>query len=249
MRQIPPEDIEGKIGHFALAAETVISPGTWQAAQAAANCALSAARAVRDGERAAFALCRPPGHHAAADLFGGYCFLNNAAIAAQDLLDSGMKKIAVLDIDFHHGNGAQDIFYRRNDVFFASLHGDPALAFPHFLGRADETGEGDGEGFNLNFPMPPGTPFPEWRKALDAALERIAAFAPDALVVSLGVDAFCRDPISFFKLESDDFSAAGAAVAELNLPTVFAMEGGYAIAEIGVNTANVLCGFAEKSGI
>ena len=248
MRQKAPREIEGKIGHFALAAETAISPGTWEAARAAADCALSAARAVRGGERAAFALCRPPGHHAAADLFGGYCFLNNAAAAAQWLLDSGLKKIAVLDIDFHHGNGTQDIFYRRGDVFFASLHGDPALAFPHFLGYADETGDGDGEGFNLNLPMPPGTPFSEWRKALDRAAGRIGDFAPDALVVSLGVDAFCRDPISFFKLESADFSAAGAMVAEMNLPTVFAMEGGYAAAEIGVNTANVLSGFAEKSG-
>ena len=248
MRQKMPQEIEGKVGYFALAAETAICPGTWRAAQAAANCALSAARAVRNGESAAFALCRPPGHHAAADLYGGYCFLNNAALAAQWLLDNGAKKIAVLDIDFHHGNGTQDIFYRRGDVFFASLHGDPAVAFPHFLGFADETGEGDGQGCNANFPMPPATPFSEWRKALGAALEKIAKFAPETLVVSLGVDAFCRDPISFFKLESPDFHAAGAAIAGLNLPAVFVMEGGYAVAEIGVNTANVLQGFAEMRG-
>ena len=249
MRNKEPQEIEGKVGYFALAAETAICAGTWQAAQTAANCALSAARIVRDGESAAFALCRPPGHHAAADLYGGYCFLNNAALAAQSMRDAGMKKIAVLDMDFHHGNGTQDIFYERGDVFFASLHGDPAMAFPHFLGFADETGAGDGEGCNANFPMPPETPFSEWRKALDAALEKIAEFAPDALVVSLGVDAFCRDPISFFRLESPDFSAAGALMAGLNLPTVFVMEGGYAVAEIGVNTANVLSGFAEKRGI
>ena len=249
MRQKPPREIEGKAGYYALAAETAVCAGTWRAAQAAANCALSAARALREGESAAFALCRPPGHHAAADLYGGYCFLNNAALAAQWLLDSGMRKAAVLDIDFHHGNGTQDIFYRRADVFFASLHGDPALAFPHFLGYADETGADDGENCSANFPMPPGTPYSEWEKALNAALDKIAAFAPEALVVSLGVDAFCRDPISFFKLESPDFSAAGAAVAGLGLPVVFVMEGGYAVAEIGVNTGNVLSGFAEKRGI
>lgn len=248
MRQKAPEEIEGKIGHFALAAETAICPGTWEAAQAAANCALSAARAVRDGAPAAFALCRPPGHHAAIDLFGGYCFLNNAAVAAQWLLDSGLKKTAILDIDFHHGNGTQDIFYRRNDVFFASLHGDPALAFPHFLGYADETGEDDGRGFNLNCPLPPETPFSEWRKALDGALDKIAAFGADALVVSLGVDAFRRDPISFFRLDSPDFAVAGGMAAGLNLPTVFVMEGGYAMAELGINAANVLSGFAEKRG-
>ena len=243
MRAIAPQEIEGKLGHYALAAETAVSPGTWEAATAAANCALAAARAVQQGERAAFALCRPPGHHAARDMFGGYCFLNNAAVAAQALRDNGAKKVAVLDIDFHHGNGTQDIFYERGDVYFASLHGDPALAFPHFLGRADETGAGDGEHCNRNYPMQPGTEFAEWRKALGDALENIAAFAPEYLVVSLGVDAFCRDPISFFKLTSGDFVSAGAAIGEAKLPTVFAMEGGYAVREIGENTVNVLAGF------
>ena len=146
--------------------------------------------AVNNGNRGTFALCRPLGHHAASDLYGGYCFLNNAAIAAQYLLDNGNNRIAILDIDFHHGNGTQDIFYRRNDIFFASLHGDPAHAFPHFLGYADETGDGDGVGFNQNYPMPPRTTFADWQQALGDALRRISDFAPQTLVVSLGVDAF-----------------------------------------------------------
>lgn len=243
MRAIAPQEIEGKVGYYALAAETCICPGAWRAAEASSHCALTAAKAVKDGARGAFALCRPPGHHAARDLFGGYCFLNNAAIAAQWLRDSGAEKVAVLDIDFHHGNGTQSLFYNRADVFFASLHGDPAHCFPHFLGYADERGEGEGEGFNLNHPMPPATAFDKWRGALADSLARIVKFAPKFLVVSLGVDAFFRDPISFFKLTTDDFHAAGQDIAAAGLPTLFLMEGGYAVKEIGDNVAAVLSGF------
>ena len=243
MVQKCPSHIDGKLGYYALAAETAITEGTWKAAYASAQVALTGADLVRGGERGAFALCRPPGHHAAFDMFGGYCFLNNAAIAAQSMLDRGAKRIAILDVDFHHGNGTQDIFYTRDDVFFASLHGAPEEAFPHFLGYADETGTGAGEGFTANYPMPPGTPFSEWRKALTSALERIAKYAPDALIVSLGVDTFETDPISFFKLASPDFTTYGGDIAGLGLPTLFVMEGGYDIDEIGLNTVNVLEGF------
>ena len=139
MVQKVPEFIEGKLGYYAMASETAISPGTWEAAYASAQTALTGADLIQSGERACFALCRPPGHHAAIDMYGGYCFLNNAAIAAQYLGEKGATRVAIVDVDFHHGNGTQDIFYTRNDVLFASLHGDPTHAFPHFLGYADET--------------------------------------------------------------------------------------------------------------
>lgn len=238
-----PDFIEGQLGYYALAAETSLSEGTWEAAYDSAQVALTGVARVQAGARGVFALCRPPGHHATADMFGGYCFLNNAAIAAQALRDQGARRVAILDVDFHHGNGTQDIFYGRDDVLFVSLHGDPMEAFPYFLGHADETGTGTGAGFNVNFPMPPGTPFDVWRAALHQGLERIAGYGADALVVSLGVDTFENDPISFFKLQSDDFLRIGADIAGATLPTLFVMEGGYDVDEIGVNVVNVLTGF------
>lgn len=243
MRQRPTSDIDGKLGYYALGADTSITDGTWEAARASVDVALTAQKLVAGGERAAFALCRPPGHHAAADLFGGYCFFNNAAIAAQACLDQGAKRVAILDVDFHHGNGTQSIFYNRSDVLTISLHGDPDLVFPHFLGYEDETGEGDGEGYNLNIVYPPGTPFSQWREGLEIACQRIAEFQPDALVVPLGVDTFEGDPISFFKLRSEDYLAVGERLEQLGLPTVITMEGGYDVDAIGVNVANVLAGF------
>ncbi|MEM7207805.1 MAG: histone deacetylase family protein [Pseudomonadota bacterium] len=238
-----PDHIEGKMGYYCLAVETSITDGTWEAAKASANVALTAQSKITGGAREAFGLCRPPGHHAATDAYGGYCFINNAAVSAQAFIDQGAERVAILDVDFHHGNGTQEIFYNRSDVMFCSLHGDPREAFPHFLGYADENGAGDGEGFNFNFPLGPGTPYSEWADALDAALTKVKNYSPDALIVSLGVDTFENDPISFFKLKSDDFSHYGARIAALNLPTLFIMEGGYAVAEIGVNTVNVLTGF------
>jgi len=235
--------IDGKLGYFAMAIETAITSGTWEAACCSAACAQTAQQLVSAGEAVAFALCRPPGHHAAADLYGGYCFLNNAAIAAQGFLDSGAQRVAILDVDFHHGNGTQDIFYQRDDVLFLSLHGDPAHAFPHFLGYADETGTGKGDGYNFNYPMPPGTLYSQWHAALQQAMSQIRQYNPDVLVVSLGVDTFHNDPISFFKLQSTDFTHYGAELATLDTPTLFVMEGGYAVEEIGVNTVNVLEGF------
>jgi len=245
MVQRCPNSITGKLGFYAMAGETSISEGTWEAAQAAADVALTAATLLHQGAPAAFALCRPPGHHAARDMYGGYCFLNNAAVAAQALRDGGAARVAILDVDFHHGNGTQDIFYERGDVLYASLHGDPAEAFPYFLGYADETGSGAGAGFNLNLPMPVGTEFPVWRAALSVALTRIAEFRADALVVSLGVDTFVGDPISFFRLSSADFATFGAMIGANGMPTLFVMEGGYAVEEIGINVVNVLTGFEQ----
>ena len=242
-----PTDIEGRLGYYSLACETTLSGGTWEAAYASAQVALTGAQRLNEGAKAVFSLCRPPGHHAAIDMYGGYCFVNNAAVAAQHLLDTGTKRVAILDVDFHHGNGTQDIFDTRDDVLFISLHGDPMDAFPHFLGHADEKGSGAGVGFTVNYPMPPKTNFPTWRMALIKALAQIAKYAPDKLIISLGVDTFETDPISFFKLKSKDFATYGADIASLNLPTLFVMEGGYDIAEIGVNTVNVLQGFEKAS--
>ena len=241
-----PRHIEGQLGYYSLAGETSISAGTAEAAWASANVALSAADILNHGEKSAFALCRPPGHHASKDQFGGYCFINNAAVAAQKLRYDGADKIAILDVDFHHGNGTQNIFYDRDDVLFCSVHGDPMVAFPYFLGFADETGEGAGQGFKLNIPLPKGTSYSIWRLALCRAIEKIKGFNPDVLVVSLGVDTFEDDPISFFKLKSDDFIDMGKTIASLGISTLFVMEGGYAVQEIGTNTVNVLSGFKTQ---
>src|SRR5579871_3932522 len=176
MRQAPPESLGGKLGYYALAADSSISEGTWEAARAATDVALTGAARVLGGAPAAFSLCRPPGHHAARDLYGGYCFLNNAAVAAQSLRDGGMDRVAILDIDFHHGNGTQDIFYERSDVLYVSVHGTPTEAFPYFTGYADETGAGEGAGFNLNLPLPRATDYVEWRSAFQIGLHRIRAF-------------------------------------------------------------------------
>ena len=242
-----PRHIEGQLGYYSLAGETSISEGTAEAAWVSANVALSAAELLNLGEHSAFALCRPPGHHASNDQFGGYCFINNAAIAAQKLRYDGAQKVAILDVDFHHGNGTQDIFYQRNDVFYCSIHGDPMEAFPYFLGFSDEIGTGLGVDHNLNLPLQRGATFHIWHQALNHALRKIRQFTPDVLVISLGVDTFENDPISFFKLKSKDFTQMGKTIASMNLPTLFIMEGGYAVEEIGTNTVNVLKGFKNEA--
>ncbi len=247
MRQVRPDSVRGRLAFYALDACTPITATSWQAAQSAADVALTGAALIEAGAHAAFALCRPPGHHASRDNFGGYCFLNNAAIAAQRFRDAGAARVAVLDVDYHHGNGTQAIFYDRADVMFASLHGHPATEYPYFLGYADETGEGAGAGFNHNYPLPAGTDWSVFGPALDDAVVRIAAFRPDRLVVSLGVDTFEKDPISKFKLRHDDYFRIGEAIARGGAPTLFVMEGGYAVDEIGVNAVNVLEGFEQKA--
>jgi acetoin utilization deacetylase AcuC-like enzyme len=241
---IEPDNFAAKMGLYSFDAGTPFTAGTWVAARAGAHCALSAAQRLVQGDRAAFALSRPPGHHAGADFFGGYCFLNNAALAAQHLRDAGMERVAVLDIDYHHGNGTQAIFYDRADVFFASIHGDPRTEYPFYLGHADERGIGAGMGANLNLPLPRGTSFEVWSQALDTALAAIAQFGADALVVSLGMDTFVGDPISGFTLQSADYLHVGERIAVAGLPTALVFEGGYAVSEVGVNAANVLEGFA-----
>ncbi|MDA7989468.1 MAG: histone deacetylase family protein [Alphaproteobacteria bacterium] len=246
-RMAAPRDPDGRAGYYALAGETRITSGSWKAAYWSAQAALSGVRALEGGARSAFGLCRPPGHHAARDQFGGYCFLNNAAVAADALRATGVERAAILDIDFHHGNGTQQIFYERGDVYYVSLHGDPEETFPNFLGYADETGRGDGEGFNLNFPYPPGTGWDSWRDGLREACRVIGEYAPGALVVSLGVDTFHNDPTSFFELRSENYLEVGRMLARLRLPTLFLLEGGYDLEALGLNVGNVLRSFAEES--
>lgn len=247
MRARRDGDIESALGTYAFDTATPITKGTWQAARAAADVALSAAQAIHDGERAAFALTRPPGHHASGDVFGGYCYLNNAAIAAEWFAARGLRP-AILDVDYHHGNGTQTIFYRRADVLFVSIHADPSFAYPHFLGFADEGGESAGEGFNLNLPLPRGTDWNAYSGALDTALARIADFSPDVLLVSLGLDTFDGDPISQFGLCREDYLRMGARLAKLRQPTLFLFEGGYNLDALAEITVNALEGFLGGPG-
>ncbi len=240
---VPPRHIDGLLGYYAMDAGATFVAGTWDAVLSGMEVALTAARIVQGGERAAFALCRPPGHHAGRGYMGGYCYLNNAAIAAEWLRTQGCARVSILDIDYHHGNGTQGIFYDRNDVQVVNIHADPIEEYPYFLGHFDERGEGAGEGFNLNLPLPRGTGFAAWRAALDIGLDAVLDHAPGALVVSLGVDTYHGDPISAFKLDTPDYPVIGAAIRALGLPTLFVMEGGYAVEAIGQNAVGVLTGF------
>ena len=242
---VEPLDFTARLGLYSMDNGSPLAAGTWAAAKEGADAAASAAALLGSGTRAAFCITRPPGHHAGADFMGGYCFLNNAAIAAQGLAAHGCRRVAVLDVDYHHGNGTQSLFYGRADVLFASIHGDPRTEYPFYLGHADETGEGPGEGFNLNLPLPAGRPAGEWFAALEVACERIGRHRADALVVSLGLDTFAGDPISRFALQPGDFLRLGARLARLALPTLFVLEGGYAATELGTNAANVVDGFEQ----
>ncbi|MEN3112105.1 histone deacetylase family protein [Uliginosibacterium paludis] len=238
-----PQNFAARMGFFAFDTGTPLAAGTWQAARSGADCALSAAQSLLAGELSAFVLTRPPGHHAGIETFGGYCFLNNAALAAQALREGGASRVAVLDVDYHHGNGTQEIFYARPDVFFASIHGDPMTEYPFYLGHADEQGEGAGLGANLNLPLPAGAPAADWFSALEQALEAIAHSGAEALVVSLGVDAWEGDPISRFRLKTRDYATLGERLRRLGLPVAFVLEGGYAVREIGLNVLACLHGF------
>jgi acetoin utilization deacetylase AcuC-like enzyme len=235
--------IDALLGAHAFDATTPITAETWPAAYWSSQAALAATHAVLAGDRVAFALCRPPGHHAGADYCGGYCHLNHAAVAAQAARAAGQPRVAVLDIDYHHGNGTQDIFWRRGDVFYASVHADPATDYPFYWGHADETGAGDGEGTTLNLPLPQGTTAAAFRAAQTRALDAIAAFGATLLIVSFGADTWEGDPISHFVLGTDDYPVLAADIAALGLPTAIVMEGGYAVDALGRNVAAFLSGF------
>lgn len=238
-----PTSIYGRLAYYSFDSTAPITAGVWSAAYAAAQSALTSAQLLLLGERAAFALCRPPGHHASSAYLGGYCYLNNAAIAAQSLVASGMTRISILNVDYHHGNGTQSIFYARDDVQFVSIHADPNEDYPLFLGHAEEVGVGRGVGYNVNLPLPRNTEPQRWFETLEIACEQVTRHRPDALIVSLGVDTYEHDPIASFKLRSADYLRLGQRLAALGLPTLFVMEGGYNLDAIGVNVANVLLGF------
>ncbi len=240
---VPPEDIDGLLGFYSMDAGATFVEGSWDAIRSSHDVALTAAAMVQGGAGAAFALCRPPGHHAGVRFAGGYCFINNAAVAAEWLRMNGAARVSVLDVDYHHGNGTQQIFYERGDVQVVNIHADPIVEYPYFIGHADERGAGPGEGFNLNLPLPHGTDFAAWSAALEVGCAAVADFAPGVLVVSLGVDTYRGDPISQFRLDTPDYPVIGARIRALGLPTLFVMEGGYAVEEIGVNAVGVLTGF------
>ena len=239
-----PTDIVGEAGYYMNTNSAPIVQGTWPAAVAAAELAVSAARAVLDGEDVAYACCRPPGHHAYADTAGGFCYLNNVAIAASEMLLE-LPRVAILDFDVHHGNGTQGIFYNRKDVFFCSLHGNPAEYFPFFAGYAHERGAGEGIGYNLNLPQEQGTGDEDYLSALGDGLDAIRRFAPDALLVSAGFDAYAKDPIGYLSITTDGFARIGEAIARLGVPTVLVQEGGYNVDDLGKNLASFLKGFGE----
>ena len=222
-----------------------IVEGTYHAALASANCALSAAEFISSSTvnrpSSGFALCRPPGHHAGKDYMGGYCFINNASVAANWLSSKG--KVALLDIDYHSGNGTQDIFYERNDVLTISIHRDPNYEYPYYVGFADETGAGAGLGYHHNFPLSKDTDDAGYLSALDEALSLIRKFAPNHLVISAGMDTFDGDPLGTFKVTQNGFTEIGKRISALGLPTVIVMEGGYANEALGTNTVSLLENF------
>lgn len=240
-RPLRLERIDARAGRYAMDAATPLTPDSWTSSYWSAQTVLHALDHVLGGQ-AAFALCRPPGHHAGADYCGGYCHLNTAAIAAQAARDAGLAKVAILDIDYHHGNGTQDIFWSRGDVFYASLHADPATDYPFYWGHADETGAGAGKGATLNLPLPQGTTLDAFRRAQGRALEAIARFAPDLLVVSFGADTWEGDPISHFRLATADYAVLARDIAACGWRTLPVMEGGYALDVLGANVASFLGG-------
>jgi acetoin utilization deacetylase AcuC-like enzyme len=243
-RAIPIDRIDGLLGRFSFDASTPIAAGTWSSSYWAAQTALTALAPLLDGtQRTTFAICRPPGHHAGADYLGGYCYLNNAAIAARAAVDGGHARVAILDIDYHHGNGTQDIFYEDPTVFYASIHGDPVTDYPFFWGHADERGAGAGEGTNLNLPLPRGTTLAPYLAALDQALDAIRRFAPSLVIVSFGADTYEADPISHFKIATADYPTLARRIAGLGLPSLIVMEGGYAVGALGDNVRAFLSGF------
>ncbi len=237
-----PKALAGRAGWHQADMACPIGPHTWDAALASSEVAVTATDLVTAGAREAYALCRPPGHHAFADMAGGFCFLNNTAIAAQRLRDRH-QRVAILDVDVHHGNGTQGIFYDRDDVLTVSIHADPAHYYPYFWGNAHETGDGRGTGFNFNLPLTLGSGDAPWLGAGDTALAAIADFAPTALVVALGLDASESDPLQGLKVTGAGFHAMARKIAGLGLPTVLIQEGGYLSDDLGRNLVHFLTGF------
>jgi acetoin utilization deacetylase AcuC-like enzyme len=242
-----PVAIHARAGRYCYDTMTLVGPGTWTAARAAADAAQTAAGLVAAGEPAAYAICRPPGHHATRGGYGGSCYLNNAAVAAQALRAGGVDRVAVIDVDAHHGNGTQAIFYNRPDVFYGSVHVDPGAGwFPHYVGFADETGAAAGIGTNRNVPLAPGTADAGWLAGLDEICGAVDAFRPGAIVLSLGVDAAEEDPESPLRVSLNGYARAGVLVAELGAPVVAVHEGGYHLPTLGALTVATLRGLVDK---
>jgi acetoin utilization deacetylase AcuC-like enzyme len=240
-----PSKPSAQAGYYCFDMAAPITAGTWEAAVGSAQCAVSAAQALLDGERGAYALCRPPGHHAGRDYCGGFCYLNNVAVAAEYLRMAGMRRVAILDVDYHHGNGTQDIFYEREDVLFVSIHADPETQYPYFWGRPEERGIAAGEGYTVNLPLRRGAGEGEWLAALEVAIERVARFAADALLVSLGVDTHEQDDVGDFQVTRAGFSEMARRRGAGGVPTAFVQEGGYNLEEIGPAVAAVLSTWAS----
>jgi len=228
-----PAATHAQVGMFCYDTMTLVGPGSWEAIRAAADCAATAAALITSGRPAAYALCRPPGHHAGPAGYGGSCYLNNAAVAAQALRDGGAGRVAIIDIDAHHGNGTQAIFYDRADVFYGSLHVDPGAGwFPHYMGFATERGTGAGAGANRNVPLPPGTGDEEWLAAIDELCAEVERHGAEAIVLSLGVDAAAADPESPLQVTAAAYQAAGERIGRLG-PVAAVQEGGYDLASLG----------------
>jgi len=243
----PPAGAAARLGFWCFETMTPVVEGTYEAARGAVDVALTATDLVLGGEPAAYGLCRPPGHHAPTAAYGGYCYFNNAGIAAHAIATSTGTKVTVLDVDYHHGNGTQQIFYGRSDVQYVSLHGDPNRAYPYFAGHAEETGAGRGAGSNLNLPLPADIDDDHYLTALTRAIDAIDAFDPAVIVVSLGVDTYHLDPIADFGLSTDAFTRSAAAVAGLARPVVVLQEGGYHLPSIGENVRAWLGGLMNGS--
>jgi acetoin utilization deacetylase AcuC-like enzyme len=242
-----PRSIVGLKGYYAFGWGSPILEGTWQAAYWSAQCALSAADRLLAGDPVCYALCRPPGHHAAADLYGGFCYLNNAAIAARHLQRNG-DRIAILDVDYHHGNGTQLMFYSDPQVLYCSLHVHPDADYPYYWGETDELGEGPGRGTNRNWPLPPGTEDAQYLAVLDEALAVIREFTPRTLIVSAGFDTVEGDPAGGFRLTRTGLARIGEKIAALNLPTLIVQEGGYLLDTLGDAAVAFLRPLAGRGG-
>jgi acetoin utilization deacetylase AcuC-like enzyme/GNAT superfamily N-acetyltransferase len=240
-RARPPKDYPLRAGYYCIDTFTPLNANAYKAARRSVDCTMTGAECLLDGSRAAYALVRPPGHHAEREAFGGFCYFNSGAIAAHHLSHQG--KVVMLDIDYHHGNGAQDIFYRRKDVYTISLHGHPRYTYPYFSGFEDEKGEGEGKGYNLNVPLPENIDGERYRKSLATALERIRKFQPQFLVLALGLDTAKGDPTGSWLLKAKDFHENGRLIGELGLPTLVVQEGGYKTQTLGVNARNFFTGF------
>lgn len=242
-----PASAVGQAGYHMADTSCPISAETWESACWSAWSATSAADAVQAGDGWSYALCRPPGHHAFSDVAGGFCFFNNSAIAAQRLRRSA-ERVAIIDVDLHHGNGTQGIFYARNDVLTVSIHADPVRFYPFFWGHADERGEGPGLGYNLNLPLARKSDDSSFLEALSAGLRRVEAFSPDAIVIALGLDAYEQDPFGGLSVSTPGFARIGEAIAKLGRPAVIVQEGGYLCDALGDNLTSFLTGYGGRAG-